>query len=364
MSEPRTITRLPQLVAALSTSEKAVFERLFLVSSSTGEMQTPDAARQTLIDCFGSVEAGLKQTIIKVTNRVTLETSLFNPLRGLRPLERLEGDLEQLIEEGKKTDQFERPLEQTFSDVFGRIETEHSLTASNIAKADGWHSVVIFKEYHPLKFSSAQVIDYLMTARLWAEKAAENDPKAAYFFFLWNCLWKAGASQTHGHAQAMLGRDMHYGLVERLRRDTQAYEIRYKQTFFAELVKVSRALALTADPADRVKAVASLTPLREREIWLITDDYSPDLGKAIHKVLDFYYSIGVRTFNVAIQMPPIRPVPESWAGFPVIARIVARGNPLLRPVDVGAIELFGASIIAGDPFKLAEDFRNWLRQNP
>ncbi len=74
--------------------------------------------------------------------------------------------------------------------------------------------------------------------------------------------------------------------------------------------------------------------------------------------------MGVTSFNVVIQMAPIGPSSEDWGEFPVLARIVDRGDPLLRGNDVGSIDLFAANIVSSDPFSLAGGFRNWLRQNP
>jgi len=358
-----SIAHLPDLVAALSPTDRATVERLFHISVTTGVMNPEPSFYPKLESLFGSAQDGLRQPVVKVTNLVTLDSSLFNPLRAARPHQTIENiTLDSLIEQGRATDQFTYPLRETAPDVFGRLETDYAITASNIAKVDGWSGVIIFKEFHPHRFSREQVIDYLMTGRAWAEKAVEHDPLSPYFFLLWNCLWKAGASQIHGHAQALLTRGMHYGHVERLRRDALSFEATYRRNYFAELVNASRALGLTADPADRVKALVSLTPLRDREIWLITDNYSPELGEAIYKTLSFYLHSGVTSFNVGIQMPPIRPVSENWSGFPVIARLVARGNPLNRQNDTAGTELFATTVISSDPLKVAESYRAWLRQ--
>ncbi len=41
------------------------------------------------------------------------------------------------------------------------------------------------------------------------------------------------------------------------------------------------------------------------------------------------------------------------AGFPVMVRIVDRGDPTARTADFGAMELYAASIVSSDPLKLA-----------
>jgi hypothetical protein len=359
------ITKLTELIAKLPPTERTLCERLFLVTVEEGELRVPPAMRPFVLKNFGSVAAVERQKVVRVTNRITLECAIFNELRSQRPQHTNSQDIEQLIEEGRgESDPFNEPLESA-EDTFGRVEGAYSITASNVAKLGAWHGVVIFNEFHPLKWEAPHIIDYLMTAREWAEAAHQEDPEAVYFSFLWNCLWKAGASVIHGHSQMVLGREMHYGMVERLRRDALAYRDKYKRgNYFNDLVQAHRALGLTADPADRVKAMAYLTPNASKEFILLTDLYSPELGEGLYKVLAYYKSIGVNSFNVVVQMPPIGESNEDWGGFPVLARIVDRGDLRNRASDQGSIDLFAAKAIVSDPFKLASGFRDWLRKNP
>ncbi len=359
------ITKLSEFIAKLPPTERTLCERLFHVSAGTGYLEIPPPKKDWVKEKFGSLAAVEKQQIVRVTNRVTFETTIFNELRSKRPQQVNESqDLEQEIaKERGENDPFNEPLVDTALDTFGRIEGAYSITGSNIAKLEVWHGVTVFNEFHPLKFSSQQVIDYLMTAREWAEEARHQDPKALYFIFLWNCLWKAGSSVTHGHAQMCLGRDMHYGKIERLRRDAVAYRERYKRNYFTDLVQVHRALGLTADPADMVKALMYLTPNRDREIVLVTDLYSPELGEALYNTLAYYKSLGVTSFNVVVQMPPLDDDGADWDGFPVLVRVVDRGDPRNRGNDVGSIDLFAANVAINDPFPLASGFREWLRKN-
>ncbi len=361
------ITKLLELIAKLPPTERTLCERLFVVTIAEGELSVPPAMRNFVVRNFGSVSAVEKQKIVRVTNRVTLEATIFNELRSQRPQSITSGaEVEKLIEEarGPEIDPFHSPIETTAEDVFGRVQGAYSVSSANVAMLDKWHGLVIFEEFHPLEWNLPQVIDYLMTAREWAEAAHQQDEDAIYFLFLWNCLWKAGSSVVHGHSQMSLGREIHYGKIEQLRRDALVYRDRYKRAnYFNDLVQVHRALGLTADPADRVKALAYLAPNADKEIMLVTDLYSPELGEAIYKVLAYYKSLGVMSFNVVIQMPPIAESGEDWSGFPVLARIVDRGDPRVRGNDKGAIDLFAANAAVTDPFKLASGFREWLRKN-
>src|SRR5262249_24106575 len=156
----------------------------------------------------------------------------------------------------------------------------------------------------------------------WGGAALEADPAARYFFFMWNCLWKSGASILHGHAQVAATRDMHYAKVEHLRRAALAYQATHGANFFEDLDGAHSGLGLTGERPG-VRLLASLTPLKEKEVWLLTDAVGPDLGDAIYRVLDCYVQrLGVASFNVVLYLPPLAPVVEDWSGFPCIARVV------------------------------------------
>ncbi len=357
-----TVYQLPEIVNRLAKDERQLFDRLFNFDTAQTYIKIPPSMRAYCERFFGSVEAVEQQRPLKLTNKISLDTSIFNQLRARRPQSYNTATLEEQIETERKFDPFANPLEGTSADIFDRVEGQYCLTASNVAKFDTWHSVTIFNEYHPLKFGAEQVVDYLMVSREWAEKVRAQDEEAKYFFFMWNCLFKAGASIMHGHAQMTVTRQQHYGKIERLRRDSAEYQRQHRRSYFNDLVQVHRFLGLTANPAERVVAFAALTPIAEREIWLISDLWSPELGLALYKALAYYKSVGASAFNVAAYLPPIGPTTEDWGDFPVIIRLVDRGDPLARSTDVGALNLFAANPIINDPFAVAQGFQKSLGQ--
>jgi hypothetical protein len=352
--QPRAITDLAAAVEQLPEAERARFDRLFHVSESTGMLVAPESMYRWIESFFGSVAAVEQQRIVKTTNRVTLEGTLFNALRSSRPMEsEISEQLDEIVH-SNAGDPFCHPQEGTPEDIFGRISGEHSVTASNIAKYDAFHGVVIYGQHNPLALSRDAIEDYLDVGLRWGQAALEADPEARYFFYMWNCLWKSGASILHGHAQVACTRGMHYAKVEALRRAALGYRERYGSDFFEDLFATHASLGLAA--ADHgVRAFASLTPIKEKEVWLIADGIGPALADAIYRVLDVYVSqLHVASFNVVLYVPPLAPAPEDWSGFPVIARIVDRGPLLVKTTDFGAMELYASSVVASDPFKLMD----------
>jgi hypothetical protein len=361
----RSIAHLDKLVAAMPTAARAIFDRIFHVSTTVGQLDPPETMRQWIEGYFGSVEAVKRQRIVKITNLVTMEGSLFNELRASRPMEvKQSSDLQKIITDNLG-DPFCKPLEGTPADTFGRVRGKHSTTASNIAKYDGFHGLVVFDEHNPLIFSSEEVSDYMDTALAWAHKAHDVDREARYFFFMWNCLWKSGASILHGHAQTTLSRDLHYAKVEHLRRSALRYRETHGVNYFDDLYAAHKALGLTLENGN-TRVLAYLTPIKEKEVLLISEELDQDLKDSVYKVLrGFVERLGVQSFNLALyQKPfdsaqdrPITDVGEDWSGFPVVVRIVDRGDPNNKTADIGAMELYAASVIASDPFCVAEALR-------
>jgi hypothetical protein len=356
------ITHLPDLIHALPPEDQALADLIFDVSATTGRLDPPEDMHAWIKKSFGSVGAVREQRIVKVMNRVTLEGTLFNGLRAARPLDTgVSVDLEREIE-ATAGDPFCNPEEGTPADVFGRVRGEHSVTASNVAKYDGFHGVIVFDDHNPLHLTPEKVADYVSVGLEWGRKALETDPEARYPFLMWNCLWRAGGSIIHGHAQVTATRGTHYPKVERLRRAAAAYRAEHGSDYFGDLYRVHDSLGLAIPTECGVRAFASLSPIKEKELMVVGRSPEDDpLQRTVGALLEGYVrSLGVQTFNVAFYMPPLAAVDENWSGFPTVVYLVDRGSPANRTSDFGAMELYAASVVASDPFQVADILRNGL----
>lgn len=370
---PPTIADLPDLIAALPARERTLAELLFQVEVSEGVIDPPAEMEEWIERTFGSVERARKQRIIRVMNRWTFEGAMFNPLRAQRPgagtTTGPAADPPELRERIARTegDDFCQPETRTPADSFGRVRGKHSVTAANVAKADGWHGVVIFDRHDPLALDEALVSDMLTVTLAWANHAHTQDPDARHLFLLWNCLWKAGASLIHGHAQVTLSHHMAHARVEQLRAAAAHYRAETGGDYFTDLAATLDALGLRATPTlDGVTAYTSLTPAKERETLLLapgaTVEEAParmaaPLWRIVRAATE---DLGVRAFNVALYGPPLGadPADSAWEGFPLLARFVDRGAPLAQTSDIAALELFGSSVISADPFAAAASLRD------
>jgi hypothetical protein len=386
------ITTLPDRVANLPEDIRQACERIFRVAIMAGYADPPPTMHTWIDRHFGSVDVVREQTVVRVVNMLTLEGALFNPLRGRRPLEASGGEaaLEARIEAALAgSDIFRQPERDTTADLFGRIRGQFCVTASNVAKCDGWHGLVIFDEPHPLRFDQPQLRDYLDTAWRWIIAANARDPEAIYPLIAWNCLPKSGATQMHGHMQIFLARGIHYVRAELWRRASQLYRADYGADYFDDLLAVHQALGLTL-PHD-LRAFVHLTPLRSREIVVLSDHRPPtngrqadketmddglgilhpppppsnpqrritdDLAETLYPILRNLIDVqGMRAFNLGIVFPPLRADGADWVGFPIITRVSDRGDPLATSGDIGAIEFYATGCITADPFEVAAAFR-------
>ncbi|HEX6799782.1 MAG TPA: hypothetical protein VF116_18880 [Ktedonobacterales bacterium] len=381
------IDQLPELIAALPDHERELAGRLFQVIVTRGAIVPPPEMEPWLGRTFGSVAATRQQTIVRVINRWTYEGAIFNPLRSRRPGSgttqpgatsvgapggrpesprlAMAPELRERIET-TLGDDFCQPETRTPADTFGRVRGEHVLTAANVAKAEGWHSVGIFDRHDPLAIDEALVVDVLDVAGAWAQRVREVDPAARHLFLLWNALWRSGASLVHGHVQLALSPVAAQARVELWRDAARRYHAQTGDDYFADLAAVHRALGLMAGTG-KLDWFASLTPVKEREVDVLAPTYrdatldpaelgvlAEPLAVTLRVALE---TMGVRAFNAVVFGPPLGGAEPGWEGFPLVARFVDRGNPLSPTSDIAGLELFGTSVVATDPFDVARELR-------
>jgi hypothetical protein len=371
-----TITDLPQIIKALPSDRRARFERIFDVDAVAGETRVPATMRPWVERHLGRVENIEHQRIVRITNRFTLEGALFNPIRANRPMVlRGEGDSTQSAIGNPKSgieDVFAVPERTTAEDVFGRVRGKYCVTTSNVARWDGQCAVLIFDEYDPLKFTRDHMRDYFATSLEWARRAHDYDPPARNFVWMWNGGLKGGASIPHAHAQMGLGRGRPYAFVERLRRATTAYRREHGADYFADLLSAHEDVGLGVEFAG-LRGFFYLAANRSKDLWIYGAAFDETLADALHDALRALIDhTGMGAFNVGIVMPPLfTPSPSGggtsskrsggeegwgegenqadWTGFPVLLRIGDRGSPHMISSDVGAMDLYGQSVIAADP---------------
>lgn len=357
----RGLLELPERIAQLTGPARARADRLLDVRVAMGRTDPPPELADWLRRTFGSVEAVEKQPLIKVTNLATLEATLFAPLRGRRPVDNGSAGHDLAAEIAATADDpFCRPEIATPADTFGRVRGRHVVTGANAAMADAHHAVLVFDRHDPLDFDPELVSDVLATGRAWADRVRAEDPTAVNYLLIWNCLWRAGGSIVHGHAQALLGHGPHYARVERLRRDAASYAAVHRASLLNDVVALHRDLGLAVDHAPDATILAHVTPLKERELLVVgppgTDERAPSFSAAVsHALLALRDRLGVRSFNLAVWRPPLTDdeMAPGWEDLGPLVRIVDRGELASRASDIGGLELYGTPVVGADPWEVA-----------
>jgi hypothetical protein len=151
----------------------------------------------------------------------------------------------------------------------------------------------------------------------------------------------------------MLGRGHHYPKIEGLRRAAEGYRREYGSNYFDDLYEVHRMVGCGFE-IEGIRIMATLAPIKEKEIVLLSPEFNLSLKERIYEVLSCLRdSFQVLSFNLALITPPLAPTEESWEGFPVVVRLVDRGDPRSRASDIASMELYAASVVASDPLRLA-----------
>lgn len=349
-----TITDIESLVASLSPGARDRLNHIYRITASETHMRAPDPMIPWLEKHFGPREQVENQRIVRIDNLVTGEGTLFNALRARRPVHAALADsASEEITRALANDVWADPLDATPEDTFGRLDNEHGVTAANVARYDTHHSLIVFAEPNPLAFTPDSIAGHLDLAARWFARVEQDDREACYAYLMWNCLWRAGGSVVHGHMQVAAARGRHFAKVERLRADAAAYAESRGASYFDDLAAVHHDLGLQVSVGD-AKVLAHLTPIKEKEIVVLLPDLGRDQAGPLCQVLrTLVEDLGVRSFNMAVMMPPRAQTPESWEDFPVIVRIVDRGALDSRTSDWGGMELFAQSVVAADPFAVA-----------
>jgi len=354
----KSIIGLKKEVSKLNPTNKKLFNRFFSVTETVGRLKAPKSMFGYIEKNFGSIKKVEKQKIVKTFNKLSFEGALFNELRANRPIEaKTTVDIHKLIDKNLG-DPFCKPLKMTPADVFGRIKGKKCITASNFAKYDGWHGLVVFDKHNPLKVNKAEILDYLNTAELWIKKVHCRDKQANYPFILWNCLWKAAGSIIHGHLQLIVTKQQHYSKIESLRKVWTDYSKEYNSDYFEDLFKAHKSLGLGVKKG-KLMIFSSITPVKEKESWIVSEKFNSAHKETIAGTILSFLKMGVSSFNLGSVFPPLDKQ-EKWTKFPVVTRILDRGQLSNKTSDIGGMELYGANVVASDPYKVFKKIKSSL----
>ncbi|MCA9397481.1 hypothetical protein KC573_01515 [candidate division WWE3 bacterium] len=347
-----TVTDLPQKLSELSSSSREIFDRIFDCYTTESTMTIPESMVDWATKQFGSVDAVERQKLLILENKVLNRGVIFNEIRTKRPQTKGTPVNDEEILEMAEKPPFNEPEKLTPEDVFGRVRGEYCITASNVAKYDKWHGVIIFNEPHPLRWSEDQIVDYISVANQWFEKVHQQDSEALYPLFQWNCLWRAAASIPHGHAQVSVTEKTPYTEVDFMRASSLAYENEFGSNYFDDYFTLHQELGLAVEKSG-LRIIFPLDTKKEREVMMFMNAFDETFAKILHNILVSYRDdLGVQSFNAAGYLKPFGGDLQ-WDHMPVVFRLIDRGPLDNKNADLGIMERFAEEVITNDPFHTA-----------
>lgn len=367
----RSILDLPQLVENLPHDEQSVFKKLFTLINSESPLDYPSPAAQAHVAEVFHVSPDYieKRRTLRVINEVWGEETSFNPIRANRPIQRdSNGQVDKLAEKN--------PIDEcdlcaaklwTPQDIFGRIETEESITNANTGAYEAEHDLIIPKDKHnPSQVDESSIQDILEVAKKYFLTAYKYNPRAIYPFMIANVLPRAGASLFHFHLQAMLAQERPYKRTEQLRNAMAFHQFVSGHPYLDDLAFCLEPLGLVQQIGS-ARIIFNIAPKKEKEVIIYAKDEggmpNGDISRAVSEMIEWWRSIGVTSYNMAFYMPPLEFDGDNrWHNFPLFVRMLDRGSEDTRTSDIGAMELYGPSVVSSDPFKLASSFAKSLKK--
>ena len=337
------------------------FDAIYSVSQRTSMgIVIPDSFMPKFLHFLNNNKTLLKeaqhQTITFVFNEFTHEETIFNPLREKRPIsqpKRPDKDyIEEITMESSKSCDFCSYKEFTALDPFGRLESKYSYTASNAFKYDAWHCLVALKTHDPLHWNHEHFLDFFNLAIQWVNKVHSVESKYIYPVISWDLLPHAGASQIHPHMHVSMTDDRYYGVVESWKISAEKY---FRQTggrnYFSDITHIHDALGLAVHYGTAT-VFANINPKKDNELVVIGKQPNKDFFSLLYIVMRTFMDDMEMYCLSSITALPKLGMSTQYGDIPAYTRIVTRGSASSVRADVSSLELFLASNVNIDPYKV------------
>lgn len=348
----------------------STFQTIYAVSLRNGSVSLPVPFQAKVKKWLGNNEELFKdvfhQEIIHVVNKLTREHTVFNPLRDKRPVSLPDVPeaqyYEQLMKDSAKSCDFCDFKGYTAEHTFHRVENEFAFSASNTFKMDTLHALFAMKQHDPLRWSAKMFIGLMNLTLTWFDKAHGVFPSARFPSMIWDVLPKCGASQVHPHLHGFLDPERYHGVSESWRLGGQDYFNIEGTNLFTDMAQLASSLGLAVSYKSAV-AFASLVPRKDHEVVVMAPVAGRDFFEMIYFVLRaFVDDLPQYCFSMGITYPALSGME---AVLPAYARIITRGAVTDLRADISSLELFTATNVNIDPFRVIKVVRESVqkRQN-
>jgi len=297
------------------------------------------------------LEQARHQKVIQITNRLSGETTHYNPLRAKRPGSQAQQSREyvdQIIADSQAGCDLCRAENLTAEETWGRIRTAKSMTAANMFKISGPNNgLVISDTHHLLDLGPEELTDMMECARLWFDRVHQEDRELMFPMMVWDSLPHSGASQVHPHMQIWLGRD-YEGQFKSMLMNANSYVTDSGGNYWEDMAGVHVGLGLGVVEGGAV-AFVPLTSHKDHEVMIVAKEVNKDFIFLFTAVMEMYNTkLGVFCRSMGMVFPPlVSNSPE--ASLPAVLRVGSRGSCSSPVSDASSLDLYGVFSVNVDP---------------
>ena len=381
--------QLIQMLRQLQVSQKTdpecqmaweVFQNIFEVSVSTEtHLEVPEEMQETAMNWVGGDQDLYSQlinpTILTMTNKWTLETVGWNPLRGSKPQPNNNNKQEEqeMVEKlmrntsGFKNCDFCAKHRTAMPAGMGRLENvQHDVyTASNAFTYFDDVGIVIPRKFHDFRDidwpTFVAIFDDVVVR--WFKSVHSIKPHLTHPHLIWDTLEKGGASQVHPHLQLWLGSHNYMGKMRSLSEAAKRYQMHHQRNYFEDFVMAHALFGLTLSVQDAV-IVAPLVAQLDHEFVVLDMTQELENGLLSRDFIKAYYlvrktlqeELTIYCTSSAMALPP---VPNTGSYLPAIARTGSRGKDCLSPVsDISSLNIYSAHALSSNLFANMEALKS------
>lgn len=302
----------------LNKLERKIFDNIFEFKIEKSNLILPSQLKKNFL-------SAQKQQIIIVRNKILNQETHFNVWRSKRKEPR-----QQNLDNQNYYDPFCDAFNLTPADIFGRLENDSALSAANLAKSSKNHSLIIFKKH---SLDEKDINNALLLAQNWFNYFKEKNR-----LIIWNYGFRSGASIWHPHLQIFALEELPLKIKNFFDNLTK-YQKQYQRNYFEDLFLIANKLKL-AKKMKNLNIVINLTPFKDDELMFWHQNLGLSL-KDLSNLIYRYYQL-FENFNLFLFQDQ-----KLFIGF-----LVNRGESSKINSDVGALEIYGFSVVGSNPFDL------------
>jgi len=348
---------------------------IYEIKSSFGQVEYPEKFAQKISKMFNNDETLLskarQQELFFVMNKYSFEHTVYNPLRGRRPIQPPEMPIEDYVAEtirktGENCDlcNFQN---MTAIDPLGRLENRYAYSAANAFKFDQWHSMFMPKNHDITKLTLEELKDVFTLAWKWIRSVHQHSSKHRFATLLWDNLPHGGASQVHPHIHGTVQTDHFYGHFEALRYASERYFRDWKDkneakqvNFFRAIQDVHIALNLTVS-LNGISVIVPITSRKEFDLIVLAENFDERVVEVIYQILQgYFHRLKQFSFSSCLYLPSLSSTMDDRGVTPVFYRIIPRGQASSLLSEVSSLDLLSIANVNKIPSELYAEILQWF----